>query len=108
MVLKINNQLMPFSTYGGSQYKKKSKKKSKKSKKRRSYKNKRSYKKKKRTNKKKRRKTCNADKCKCKNCKCNNSIVCDYCMKGGFIRARSPVFNWGDTCPNTGKAFAVN
>jgi hypothetical protein len=26
-------------------------------------------------------------------------------MKGGFIRAHSPVFNWGDKCQSTGKSF---
>ena len=28
-------------------------------------------------------------------------------QKGGFISALSPVFNWSNKCPNTGKLFKI-
>ena len=28
-------------------------------------------------------------------------------MRGGFIRAGSPVFNWGNKCINTGVSFKL-
>ena len=46
-------------------------------------------------------------KSKCsRSCLCNNPS-CKGCQKGGFIRARSPVFNFGNTCANSGKAFQL-
>ena len=79
MVFKVNNKLMPFSSFGGSR------KRSKKIKKRknRALKTKRRGK-----SSKKRYKKRSKSK-----------------QKGGYIRARSPVFNWGDKCQNTGKPF---
>ena len=83
MVLKVNNKLMPFSSFGGSR------KRSNKIKKRknRALKSKRRGK-----SSKKRYKKRSRSKSKSK-------------QKGGYIRARSPVFNWGDKCQNTGKPF---
>ena len=86
MVLKVNNQLMPFSSFGGSRRRRRTRSRRRRSRSRRNVSSKRSRTRRSRTRRRRRRSSSRR-------------------QRGGFIRAHSRVFNWGDKCQNTGKQF---
>ena len=135
MVFKVNNQLMPFTFFGGNckscnrrgsrrsirrsrgsiRRSRRSRRSRVSHRRRRSSRGRRSSRV--RRSSRGRRsihpKSCKCKVCKCKTCtKCRGGCKCKAChgqsgMKGGFIRAGSHVFNWGDKCPATQQPFKL-
>ena len=101
MVFKVNNSVIPFSTIGGFNNKKSriSRRKSRISRRKSRISRPKSRisrrRRKSRISRRRRKSRISRRRRKSRN------------HKGGFIRSHSPIFNWGNKCPNTGKVFKI-